>query len=78
MIPLTISSREREVLNLISEELTNGEIARTLFISQHTVVSHRRSLLSKLNARNSAGLVRKGIEYGIIRIEPQRHYRIAN
>ena len=76
MIPLSISPREKEVLRLISEEFTNGEIARSLFISQHTVVSHRRNLLSKLDARNSAGLVRKAFEYGIIQITKQHHYRL--
>jgi len=57
-----ISRREKEVLNLIVEEHTTQEIADKLFISLKTVESHRSSLLSKLNARNTAGLVRITLE----------------
>jgi DNA-binding NarL/FixJ family response regulator len=61
-----ISKREKEVLKLIIEEYTTQEIANHLFISLKTVESHRSSLLAKLNARNSAGLVRAAIENGLI------------
>jgi DNA-binding NarL/FixJ family response regulator len=57
-----ISRREKEVLKLIIEEFTTQEIADTLYISLKTVESHRASLLSKLNARNTAGLVRIALE----------------
>ena len=57
-----ISKREKEVLKLIVEEYTTQEIADKLYISLKTVESHRSSLLGKLNARNSAGLVRVAIE----------------
>jgi DNA-binding NarL/FixJ family response regulator len=57
-----ISKREKEVLLLIIDEHTTQEIAGKLFISLKTVESHRSSLLNKLNARNSAGLVRIAIE----------------
>jgi DNA-binding NarL/FixJ family response regulator len=57
-----ISRREKEVLKLIAEEFTTQEIADKLFISLKTVESHRSNLLAKLNARNSAGLVRISIE----------------
>ncbi len=61
-----ITRREKEVLNLILEENTNQEIAKSLFISLKTVEAHRSSLLSKLNARNTAGLVKKAIEFNIM------------
>jgi DNA-binding NarL/FixJ family response regulator len=61
-----ITRREKEVLSLILEENTNQEIAKTLFISLKTVEAHRSSLLSKLNARNTAGLVKKAIEHNIM------------
>lgn len=61
-----ISSREAEILSLISTEKTAREIALELFISQHTVVSHRKNLMVKLNAKNVAGLVRTGFETGIL------------
>jgi DNA-binding NarL/FixJ family response regulator len=57
-----LSRREKEVLKLIAEEYTTQEIADSLYISLKTVESHRSSLLSKLNARNSVGLVRIAIE----------------
>lgn len=57
-----ISRREKEVLKLIAQEFTTQEIANQLFISLKTVESHRSSLLSKMNARNSAGLVRIAME----------------
>ena len=57
-----ISRREKDVLDLIVKEYTTQEIADTLFISLKTVESHRRSLLTKLGVRNTAGLVRVAIE----------------
>jgi len=57
-----ISRREKEVLALIIEEHTTQEIANKLFISLKTVESHRSNLLAKLNARNTAGLVRIALE----------------
>ncbi len=57
-----ISRREKDVLDLIVREHTTQEIADTLFISLKTVESHRRSLLTKLSVRNTAGLVRVAIE----------------
>jgi len=61
-----ISRREKEVLQLIVKEYTTQEIANELFISLKTVESHRSSLLSKLNVRNTAGLVRIAIEHKLI------------
>lgn len=61
-----ISRREREVLELIAQEFTTQEIADQLFINLKTVESHRSSLLSKFNSRNSVGLVRAAMEKGVI------------
>ncbi len=63
-MPLT--DREIEVLRLISQEHSNGEIAEKLFISVRTVDTHRRNLLEKLQAKNTAGLVKYAIEKGLI------------
>lgn len=63
---VTLTDREMEVLKLIVEENTNQEIAEKLFISIRTVDTHRRNLLQKTGARNTAGLVRFAIERGII------------
>jgi len=61
-----LSSREKEVLELISQELTASQIATQLFISTNTVISHRRNLKSKLDVKSIAGLVRKGFERGFL------------
>ncbi len=61
-----ISEREIEVLKLISQGHTNHEIAERLFLSFHTIDSHRRNLLEKLGAKNTADLVRIGLEKGYI------------
>lgn len=53
-----ITRREKEVLELIAAGMTNNEIARQLFISSTTVDTHRKNLLSKLGAKNTASLVR--------------------
>jgi DNA-binding CsgD family transcriptional regulator len=64
-----ISPREKQVLLLIAYENTSEEIARKLFISNHTAKSHRKNLLEKLSVKNVAGLVRRGFELGIISLE---------
>jgi len=61
-----ISNREKEVLHLIADEYTAKEIARLLFISPHTVNDHRKNLLSKLEVKNTAGMMRVAFERGII------------
>lgn len=63
---IRITSREKEVLFLISEEYTAQEIAKELFVSTHTVISHKKNLLIKLGARNGAGLIRRAFERGIL------------
>jgi DNA-binding NarL/FixJ family response regulator len=61
-----LSDREIEVLRLIAQEYSNGEIADKLFISIRTVDTHRRNLLEKLHVKNTVGLVKYAIEKGII------------
>ena len=66
-----ISLREKQVLNLIAHEYTAKEIADRLLISFHTVLSHRKNLLEKLEVKNTAGIVRKAFECGILKINIQ-------
>lgn len=61
-----LSRREKQVLQLIVDECTTAEIAEALFISFGTVETHRRNLLLKLDARNTAGLVRMAMEYDLL------------
>lgn len=56
-IPI-LTRREKEVLELIAEGLTNAEIANKLFISTTTVDTHRKNLLAKFEVRNTAALVK--------------------
>jgi two-component system, NarL family, response regulator NreC len=63
---IPISPREIEVLKLISQEFSNPEIAEKLFISIRTVDTHRRNLLEKLGAKNTAGLVKFAIQKGLV------------
>jgi DNA-binding NarL/FixJ family response regulator len=61
-----LTERETEILSLISMEYTNSEIAEKLFLSVRTIDAHRRNILGKTGCRNTAGLVRFGIENGLI------------
>jgi DNA-binding NarL/FixJ family response regulator len=61
-----LSSREIEILQLISLEFTNTEIAEKLFLAKRTVDTHRQNLLVKLNVKNTVGLVRYAIKHNLI------------
>ncbi len=67
-IELPLTKREIEILALIAQEYSNPEIAKELFISIRTVDTHRRNLLDKLQVKNTAGLVKKAIKYGIVEL----------
>jgi len=53
-----LTRREKEILELICEEYSTNEIADKLFVSKHTVETHRKNLLSKTGVKNVAGLVK--------------------
>jgi len=61
-----LTKREKEVLQLIAEGLTNNQIAEKLFISPLTVDSHRKNLLTKLNVNNTASLIRLAVEHHLL------------
>lgn len=58
---VAISKREKEVLRLIIDELSNQEIADKLFISIRTVEAHKRNLMEKTGSKTLAGLVKYAI-----------------
>ncbi len=62
----SLTSREREVLQLVAEGRTNKEIAAELSISIKTVEKHRGHLMDKLDIHDTAGLTRHAIAAGII------------
>ncbi len=61
-----LSKRESEVLKLIANGLTNAEIAEKLFISPLTVDSHRKNLILKLGAKNTASLIHIASQDGFV------------
>ena len=61
-----ITARERDVLLLICDGLRSKEIAEKLFISSHTVDSHRRNMMLKFNVNSSAKLVKFAMENKLI------------
>lgn len=64
--PLTM--REKEILQLIAQELTSEEIACKLFISKKTVDNHRTHLLEKTNSKSTIGLVKFAIRNNLIQL----------
>lgn len=61
-----LSEREREVLRLIAQGKTSPEIARILFLSPHTVQTHRDHIMEKLNLHRKAELIKYAIEKGLL------------
>ena len=57
-----LTRREKEVLELIADGLTNNEIAQKLFISVATVDTHRKNLLAKFEAKNIASLIKAAMQ----------------
>jgi DNA-binding NarL/FixJ family response regulator len=64
-----ISSREREILELIAEGKTNAEIGKLLVISTRTVETHRTNLMRKLGLSSQGDIIRYAIKNGLISIE---------
>lgn len=63
---LVLSKRELEILKLVCMEKSNQEIADQLYISIRTVDTHKRNLIEKIDVKNTIGLVKYAIKYGLI------------
>jgi DNA-binding NarL/FixJ family response regulator len=61
-----VTRREKEILQMITDEFTNQEIADKLYLSLRTVENHRNNLLQKLKVKNTAGLVKVAIQEGLV------------
>lgn len=61
----TLSNRELEVFQLIGEGMTTGAIARKLFLSPHTIDTHREKIKTKLGLKNSGELQREAVQWMI-------------
>jgi DNA-binding NarL/FixJ family response regulator len=64
-----LSARERQVLQLIAESKTSAEIGEVLHISPHTVDTHRRKIMEKLELHNVVDLVKFAIRHGLTSLE---------
>ncbi len=64
-----LSSRQREILQLIAEGKTTKDIAQLLHLSTKTVETHRTELMKRLGIHDLAGLVRYAIRHGLVSIE---------
>ncbi len=64
--PIALSERELEIIKMIAEGYTNAQIAALLYISNHTVNTHRKNILKKLGINNTAGIVMMAVKSGIV------------
>ena len=61
-----LSRREKEILALIAEGYTSPQMAEKLFVSPHTIDTHRKNLLMKLDVKNTATLIRFAVEHKLV------------
>ncbi len=74
--PILLTDRESEILRFIAVGHTNTEIADMLFLSGHTVNTHRKNILNKIGANNTAGAVLYAVKEGLI--EPEKFSFVRN
>lgn len=64
--PVLISERELEIITLIAEGYTNNEIAEKLFLSPHTINTHRKNIMQKLGVNNTASIVMYAVKTKLV------------
>jgi DNA-binding NarL/FixJ family response regulator len=64
--PISLSERELEIITLIAEGLTNNQIAEQLFLSAHTINTHRKNIMAKLGVKNTAGIVMYAVKTNLV------------
>ena len=64
-----ITATEKRILDLVGQGMSSVQIAQTLDVSAHTVESHRRTLLTKFGAKNSAEMMKKAVEDGVFEMD---------
>lgn len=63
---VTLTTRETEILRLVAEEKSNQTIAAALFISERTVETHRKNILTKTNCKSVVGLIQYAIKHKLL------------
>lgn len=66
---IELTARERDIVTAIARGMSNKEIADKLFISVHTVATHRRNICAKLNIHSASGMTLFAIIHGLITLE---------
>lgn len=64
--PVVLSERENEIIVLIAEGHTNEIIAEQLFLSKHTINTHRKNIMAKLGVKNTAGIVMYAVKTELV------------
>ena len=64
--PISLSEREIGIVVLIAEGLTNQQIADQLFLSNHTINTHRKNIMAKLGVKNTAGIVMYAVKTNLV------------
>ena len=55
--PVQLSNRELQIIQFIAEGYTNSQIAAIVYLSNHTINTHRKNIMKKLGVNNTAGIV---------------------
>jgi DNA-binding NarL/FixJ family response regulator len=63
---ISLSERELEIIKLIAEGNTNAHIAELIFLSTHTVNTHRKNIMAKLGVKNTAGIVMYAVKTNLV------------
>jgi len=65
---ISLTDRERQILKLITQEVTNTDIALSLNISKRTVETHKKNIILKSGATNAIGLVKIALKNKLLKI----------
>lgn len=65
-LPITLTTREIEIVKLIEKEMGNKQIASTLFISERTVETHRKNIFRKTNTNSVIGLIKYAYLHNLV------------
>ena len=66
--PVHLSEREQEIITLIAEGHTNTAIAEQLFLSPHTINTHRKNIMQKLGVKNTAAIVMYAVKTNLVNV----------